>query len=121
MPLFHVDPRSAGGVEPAQGRSGEGGRMDRVPSSYYLGNSQLKMSVRFLRANRTERGDLFDHAAWQLNELRKNAVKNGTLPIGKVARKPTPEQLEERRRIMMWFARGKPQRPPASSAKDDAE
>lgn len=95
--------------------------MNRLPSSYYFSNDQLKASVRFLRANRTERGDLFDHAAWQLNELRKNAVKNGMLSVGKVVRKPTPDELEQKRRIMMWFARGKPPAPQRSPAKADVE
>jgi hypothetical protein len=91
--------------------------MIRVPISMRLTNGALKNSVRFLRSIRTERGDLIDHAAWQLNELRKNAVKNGTLPIGKVHRKPDAEALEQRRRGAIWFAR----RSQRSPAKPDVE
>lgn len=91
--------------------------MNRVPTSPYLSNRALRRSVNFLRSLRTERGDLIDHAAWQLNELRKNAVKNGALPIGKVHRKPDAEALEQRRRGAIWFAR----RSQRSSASADVE
>ena len=89
--------------------------MNRVPNSPYLTNRALRASVRFLRSIRTERGDLIDHAAWQLDQLRRNAVKNGTLHVGRAARKPRPDERELQHRIARWFARGKSQRSPASA------
>lgn len=90
-------------------------------TSPYLSNRQIKASIRELRRRRETRLDTFDLAALQLDVLRKNAIKSGALPVGKVFRQPTAEAIELRRRIMMWYARGKGYRPPSSSAKDDVE
>jgi hypothetical protein len=92
--------------------------MTNVPYEYYLTNRQLRASIRELRRHRLERGDTFDVAARQLDALRKNAIKNGTLPVGKVFRKRTPEQIEQQYRAMRWW-QNRTYSP--SSAKDDVE